>query len=235
MHDLLLAIRFFRIVTPLPPLMLPAFAGVGAAASLLVVFQAERAAVAVIPLLLLQLFASSSGFMVPARRGHYDVLLTGGPQRVVVAAVHWAMSILPGVATWLAVAAVELIASGGSRTALLASGTVAALLLVSTIPWSATVALPRFSAAIGWLVAVALVAVAFSPDAGREGLDLPARGSWWSAIPFAPTLYPPALVGNDVAALGALAGLPPLLLAAGSMLGALVWISRRDIPLEASQ
>jgi hypothetical protein len=43
------------------------------------------------------------------------------------------------------------------------------------------------------------------------------------------------LVGGDVVSLGALHGLPPLLLAVSSMIGAFVWISRRDIPLEASQ
>ena len=235
MRDLLFIARFFRIVTPLPPLMLPAFAGVGGAAALLVLLEPERAGVAVIPLLLLQLFAASSGFMVPARRGHYDVLLAGGQRRVLVAAVHWAMSILPGVLTWLAVAAVEIVVTGRSGTMLLTSGTAAALLLVSTIPWSATIALPRFTAAIGWLIALALLAVVLSPDNGGAGFDVSGSGAWWSTTPLVPALYPPALIGSDVVSLGALHGLPPLLLAVGSMVGALLWISRRDIPLEASQ
>jgi hypothetical protein len=235
MRDVLFVIRFFRIVTPLPPLMLPAFAGVGAAASLLVLLEPDRAGVAAVPLLLLQLFASSSGFMVPARRGHYDVLLAGGYQRLLIAAAHWAMSILPGVATWLAIAGAEAIVTGGSQRVLFTSGTVAALLLVSTIPWRATVALPRFTAAIGGLTALALLTVAVAPGGGRAGFDIAGSSSWWSAVPLAPTLYPPALVGNDVVALGARRGLPPLLLAAGSMIWALVWISRCDIPLEASQ
>lgn len=234
MRDLLFIIRFFRIVTPIPPLMVPAFAGVGIAAALLVVLDAERAAVAVIPLLLLQLFASSSGFMVPARRGHYDVLLTGGHKRVLIAAVHWGMSILPGIATWLAVAAVEIIATAGTRMVLFTSGTLAALVLVSTIPWSATVPLPRFTAAIGWLVALALFAVALSPD-GKRLFDVVGSETSWVDRSLTQTLYPPALVGREVASAHGLPVVPALVLALGSMVHALVWISRRDIPLEASQ
>ena len=234
MRELLFVLRFFRIVTPLPPLMLPAFAGVGTAAAGLVLLDADRATLAVVPLLLLQLFASSSGFMVPARRGHYDLLLTSGSRRVLIAAVHWAMSTLPGVATWLAVAIVEIIVTGGSRSMLLASGTVVALFLVSTVPWSATVPLPRFTAAIGWLIALALAAVAVAPDVGG-GLTDQGRGLWWLDTGLSPTLYPPFLVGKDAASLGARRGLAPVLVAAGSMAWALTWISRRDIPLEASQ
>src|SRR5688572_16282541 len=139
MRDALFVVRFFRIVSPVPPLMIPAFAGVGTLAALLMVLDSDRTRVAVIPLLLLQLFASSSGFLVPARRGHYDVLLTSGHARALVAGIHWMMSILPGIATWLAVAVVEIIATTGSRMVLLTSGTLAAVVLVSTIPWSATV------------------------------------------------------------------------------------------------
>ena len=61
----------------------------------------------VAPVLLLQLFAAASGFMVPARRGHYDLLLTRGDSRLAIAVVHWAMSILPGVLSWFVLAAIE--------------------------------------------------------------------------------------------------------------------------------
>jgi len=235
MPDVLFIIRFFRIVSPIPPLMRPAFAAVGAAAALLVMLDADRAAAAVIPLLLLQLFASSSGFMMPARRGHYDVLLTSGHKPVLVAAVHWGMSILPGIATWIAVAAVEIVATSGSRMVLLTPGTVAALLLVSTIPWSATVSLPRFTGAIGWLIVLTLLVVSLSADGAGGSLVDATIGSAWVDLSLSPTLYPPALVGKDVASLDPLQLLPPLILAAGSMIVALVWIARHDIPLEASQ
>jgi hypothetical protein len=61
-----------------------------------------------------------------------------------------------------------------------------------------------------------------------------ARGSWVDKS-LAFTLYPPALVGKDVASAHGLHVLPALMLAGGSMVYALVWISRRDIPLEAAQ
>ena len=50
----------------------------------------SRSAGAMVPVLLLQLFAASSGFEVPARRGHYDLLLTSGHHRIWMALVHWA-------------------------------------------------------------------------------------------------------------------------------------------------
>src|SRR5687767_11207779 len=103
------SIRFFWMVAPVPRLMVQAMVGVGALAAVLLVVDRERSARALVPLLLLQVFAASSGFMVPARRGHYDLLLTGGYSRMHVAAVHWVVSVLPGVVVWLAVAALDLV------------------------------------------------------------------------------------------------------------------------------
>ena len=58
-------------------------------------------------MLLLQLFGNSSGFDVPARRGHYDLLLTHGEARRRIIIGHWAASALPGVASWLVLGVVS--------------------------------------------------------------------------------------------------------------------------------
>ena len=62
-----------------------------------------------LPILLLQTFAVSTGFMGYARRGHFDLLFTCGAGRVQVAAIYWLLSALPGVASWLALAVLEII------------------------------------------------------------------------------------------------------------------------------
>ena len=71
------------------------------------------------PVLLLQLFAASSGFEVPARRGHYDLLLTSGHRRIWVALVHWAISIAPGVLAWLLLALVDAVGEHGEAATIL--------------------------------------------------------------------------------------------------------------------
>src|SRR5688572_12273067 len=115
-------VRFFRAVPPAPPLMGIAFTVATAIAATSVFADPDNARRALTPLLLLQLFACSSGFMIPARRGHYDMVLTSGESRLTIASVHWMMSLLPGVSGWLAVSGVEALVTGDAQTAALASG-----------------------------------------------------------------------------------------------------------------
>jgi hypothetical protein len=232
MARLLYLVQFFRVVPPVPRLMVSAFVATAVAASVMVALDSQQATAALTPLLLLQLFACSSGFLVPARRGHYDLLLTTGESRLRIACVHWAMSMLPGTVCWLAVAAVEVLVTPGSRAATLESGSVAAIVFVSTLPWALTVALPRFAGAIGWLVALAIAAAALPDDGVFDRLG---GGMFWMEAVLALALYPPMLVGHDIAGAHGLLVVPVLLLASGAMAFALVWIERHDIPLEAAQ
>ena|SRR5688572_6804961 len=235
MRDLVYMIRFFSIVTPIPPLMAPALMAVAGVATALIVLDGGRSAAALTPLLLLQLFAASSGFMVPARRGHYDLLLTGGYGRVRIAATHWAASILPGIAMWLGVGTIGIAAADGPGGSVLSSGSAVALTLVSTVPWAATIALPRFTAAIAWLLMLATAAAVFPADRAHAVLDPLDSPSSWLTASLAVTLYPVALVGQDLTGARAALAIPAVIVAAGSMVAAFVWIGRRDIPLEAAQ
>jgi hypothetical protein len=227
-------LRFFRVVAPLPPLVGWTFLVLVLIGTLVIVHDPTRAASALIPVLLLQLFAASSGFEVPARRGHYDLLLTSGSGRASMALVHWGTSVAPGIIAWLALVVIEQLASGGNVSRLLASGTLAALCLVSTLPWAITVRLPRFSGGIGWLLALA-ISVSVWPSArvsiGQSSPDIASLlFSTWGFL-----VNPAGLVGHELRLTDLTAIAPALVFACASMVAACRWVSRAGVPLEAAQ
>jgi hypothetical protein len=235
MRDLWYLVRFFHIVPPVPSMMTGTFAILTLASGIAIVTNAGAATGALVPVLLLQAFAASSGFTLPARRGHYDLLLTRGNSRTSIALVHWASSIATGLGSWLVLAILELVVSAGTRTTLVASGSCAAVFLVSTLPWATSVALPRFSGGIGWLLLATTLTTTFSS---------PVLGDWdatstriedlaWPAWSF--FVYPVAAVGHRLTRAQLMAALPALTLAVCAMLVACRWIAGRDVPLEASQ
>src|SRR6185503_16419617 len=227
--------RFFLVVPPMPLLMVGGlFVATGVSAAVIVV-EHSRASGALTPILLLQLFACSSGFDVPARRGHYDLLLTHGEARRGIIVAHWAASAFPGVLCWLALAIVDYTSnSGDSRAALFNRGTLSAVILVSTIPWATTVRLPRFSGAIGWLLIVAILSLAAPRLLARDMSASIVGWNEWLKASGAVLAYPPLLVGQDLGGRQTLV-VPGLLFAMSTLLIACWSINRRDIPLEAAQ
>lgn len=227
--------RFFAVVPPMPLLMIGAFGVVTTVIIVLIAFDPSRAPQALTPILLLQLFACSSGFDVPARRGHYDLLLTHAGSRRLVLLGHWAASACPGVICWLALAAICLVVVGRDAGGLFTTGSMAAVCLVSTIPWAVTLRLPRFSGAIGWLLVVAVLSLV-APEAFLVGAG-PSSADWqsWLEIAWAMLVYPPVLVGRDLHGGEALAAAPALLVAIAAPAIGLVCAQARDIPLEAAQ
>ena len=226
-------LRFFRVVPTQPALIVWTFMVVVAIGITTISREPSRSADMMVPVLLLQLFAASSGFEVPARRGHYDLLLTSGHRRVWIGLVHWATSIAPGALAWLVLAAVEAAASRGAAMRLLASGTCAAMVLVSTMGWAITVRLPRFSGGIGWLLVLTLSTSVLSP------VTLPSRSatdvSEWMQRAWEFLVYPVIFVGRELNVGDGLIAAPALLLAFVSMIAACRWISRASVPLEAAQ
>lgn len=233
MRSVLYLVRFFRVVSPLSGLVVWTFGVLVAAAACIVIVTPERTAGALAPLLLLQMFAASSGFALPARRGHYDVLLTRTGRRTSIALAHWVTSIAPGIASWLIVASIESLTSGRASAAL-ASGTCVAVLLVSTIPWAITVALPRFSGGIGWLLVLTIAGVTFSPE-GSGWLNVHESPAHSMAAAWAYLLYPMAVVGRHLSGDDALIVVSAFGLALITMVGACVWVQRESFPLEAAQ
>jgi hypothetical protein len=226
-------LRFFRVVPTQPALIVWTFVVAVAVGTIAIVREPSRGEGAMIPVLLLQLFAASSGFEVPARRGHYDLLITSGHHRLSMALVHWATSIAPGVLAWLFLATVEAAVRSVPNTSILATGTVAAMGLVSTLPWAITVRLPRFSAGIGWLLALSISASVLSSGIAYASHSDDVVELMWSAWAF--LVYPALFVGRELSLDEALIAAPALALALTSMVAACRWISRASIPLEAAQ
>ena len=231
MKNVLYLLRFFRVASPLPGLVVWTFSAIVAGACAVVLIAPGRTAGALAPVLVLQMFAASSGFAVPARRGHYDLLLTKTGGRMSIALAHWVSSIAPGVAGWLIVSSVEALVTGSASIAM-ASGTCAAVMLVSTMPWAATIALPRFSGGIGWLLTLTVVAITLSPDNEVSPRIMGADG-FAAAAAF--LVYPIAVVGRHLSSRELMIVSPVLLVAALAMVAACQWVRRATFPLEAAQ
>ena len=211
-------IRFFRVVPPVPPLMHGAFAASVVATAVALGLHATDAYGALAPVFLLQALASASGFAVPARRGHYDLLLTSGVSRLRIGIAHFAASILPGIVCWMVVAALEAITRGGFPVVSLASGTLAALIVVSALSWAATVSLPRLTGGIVWLL------IFVAPV--DHGLFPPIASV---------LLLPWALVGANVLSFGAIPVAAASAVVVTAVVGALTWICRTDITLQVAR
>jgi hypothetical protein len=134
------------------------------------------------------------------------------------ALVHWALSAAPGLASWLSVAAAEALTSLGHAGVAVASGSIVAVVVVSTAPWPS----PRFfrgsPPAIGWLAVFAVGVGVQSSLSGRAATGKPCLSA--------------CMVGVDGRAHAGAAALP-LAVALVSMGAALFAIRRVSIPLEA--
>ena len=210
---LLQVARFFIVVPVVPRAMLAAFGVATLIGSGALVMNVQHSLRAAAPVVLLQLFAAASGFMVPARRGYYDLLLTRGGSRLAIAAMHWVMSVFPGILSWLVLAAIERMYGG---TSLVAPGSLLALFVVSTMPWSVTVPLPRLSGAILWLLVFAVAGAALpGRNVSAGSLLLP-----WDLLGTTPHPFAAAIAVTCIPA---------------GMAVAFVWIDRMDVPLESGQ
>lgn len=149
--SLLRAVAFFWRVTPARVylqvllLLLPIFAAVS---ELRLRGTSESALITV---LLVQMLSVSTGFNTHASRGYYDPALALCP-RGRVAAAHFLASALPGVASWLAIGVVQAVAGDGWRALALQPASVAALTLVSVVPWAVSVRFGPMSGGVAWLV-----------------------------------------------------------------------------------
>jgi hypothetical protein len=216
-------------------MMVGTFVSLTLAAALAIVNDPQCASGALIPVLVLQSLAASSGFSLPARRGHYDLLFTRGSSRTLIALVHWMTSIVSGLTSWFVLAVLEVVVTAGASRSLFASGTWAALFVVSTLPWAATVALPRFSGGIGWLLVALTTATTFSTGVMEPWMVTSTRieDLTWPAWSF--FIYPVGAVGQHLARPQMMAVIPTLTVAVCTMVIACWWVAHRDIPLEAAQ
>ena len=167
--------RFFLVFPVVPAPMLAGFGLATAVGVFAISYDLANAGGIMLPVWLLQLFAVSSGFRVPARRGHYDLLLTSGAGRSVIVCVHWTMSAGPGLLSWVTLILVE--RANGGATLTEPEATTAAL-LVSTVPWALTIPLPRLSGAIVCLLSLAAAAAVPPLREARVEID----GAWLACV-----------------------------------------------------
>jgi hypothetical protein len=226
------SVRFFRVVRPVPRLTRLAFGGITLLSAIALSVSATTATRALLPVLVLQAFTVSTGFMGDARRGHFDVLFTGGVARAEVAIVYWLFAMLPGALCWIALGLIDICVSG--RTDLFSAGSCAAMGCVSTLPWAATVGLSRFTGAIGWLLTLIVVSGFIRVDGGWPHLWVHASGepAWFTVAAF--LVFPPRLLGERLGS-NAWTMLTACALATLAMCMAVLWIARTDIALETGQ
>lgn len=227
-------LRFFHVVAPVSRLTMATFVVLATAASVKVAIDPGSTAGALLPIFVLQVFAAASGFAIPARRGHYDLLLTRGDSRVRIALAQWMTTVAPGIAAWLAVSCVEAVATLGHGAIARASGTVTTAFLVSTLPWAITVPLPRFSGAIGWLL-VLVTAMSFAPSHASAVVWPGTEQSTDLISGLRALLFPMSLIGRDVGVAFIVLAAPAVLIAVVAMTTAVIWIHRADFALEAAQ
>ncbi len=223
-------LRFFLVVSPVPRLMLWAYAVITAAACVTVAVHPAQAREALMPILLLQAFASSTGFRASARRGYYDLLLTRSGNRIGTALVQWLASATPCAIAWFAVALVERVV--GAAPVAATSGSVVAAALVTLLAWTISVPFPRFAGAIGWLLVAVMTNNLVVDSPGWDSSAADADGAAASALRV--VILPALLVGYDVSAAPRVVASAVTVVAAGAV-SVLLWIDRMDIPLEASQ
>jgi hypothetical protein len=105
-------------------------------------------------LLFVQMFLASSGFLVRARRGHFDPLLVGGGDRTGPVVWHWVVSIGPGVVAWVLISGSGYFFGSPMALSALAGRRAAALFIVSALAWTAGFALPRGAGGVVWVAAL---------------------------------------------------------------------------------
>jgi hypothetical protein len=218
---------FFRVAPPNPRLMTGTTVIVTAMCAVVTAVDPRRCTGALTTICLVQLFAASSGFGAPARRGHYDLLLTRGDPRVAIGLAHWCMSVVAGLASWMVIGGLEVLLTGAARRSL-APGTVSAMLLASSIPWATAIALPRFAGAVGWLVVMVLTAtlapqLVLSPSTAPSPL-----------LALGVLFVPSTFMGAPFPGSG-LVALPAAATAVVCMAAAIWWIHMADVPLETAQ
>ena len=225
-------LAFYRVLPLHSPYMYLVLAIVTTFGALALIVDPSSAEQVLMPLVVLQMFTASTGFAVPARRGHYDLLLTAGAGRLGIAAAHFLVSTAPGIAAWLVLGCVELV-RGGGESRVFAAGSVAALMFVSSVTWAVTVALPCLSGGIIWLLAIVMLLVRTGGSQYVVLATPPHSSPAWVAPVYA--TCPFVLVGRSLSPSDAWVLMPGTALSVVSVAAALAWITRMNVPLEASQ
>lgn len=223
------SLRYFWLASAPRIYFLVAFAASALMAIVLEFMSGGSSDFATTMILVIQMFAVSTGFATHASRGYFDPVLIA-TSRTRAAAFHFLTSALPGWVAWLVLAAAEVLRAGSFDVTALHASALIGLFLISAVAWAVTLPLPPFSGGGLWmLIAVGVVAsgvfvawlhpVARDPQwfAGNPGRAFLVGLSLPILMPAAP--FPPL-------ALAALAGIGLLALGAG-----ILFVRNRDFSL----
>ena len=161
-------LKYLAVIGIHPPYAIVALAAIAALGLATVWLNAGELDSGLGMILFAQMFLASSGFVLRARLGHLDPLLSSGHGRTPVVVSHWALSVAPGVLAWGLVAGVGLILGSPAATSALVGGRAAGLFVVSSMAWVLGFALPRGAAGMLWtalLLAVLTQRTELLPDA----------------------------------------------------------------------
>jgi hypothetical protein len=188
--------RFFVLTGLHPPyalLMLGAIVGVGGWTTSVSPGELDSG---LAMLLFSQMFLASSGFLVRARRGHFDPLLLGGGDRTRVLVWHWLVSIAPGVAAWICLAGAGYVLGSPAAISALVGQRGVALFIVSSLAWAAGFMLTRGAAGVVWMAVLLGLLVrrvdVLAPSAFAAGESVLRQAALLMLCPF-------VLVGNHLA------------------------------------
>jgi hypothetical protein len=151
-------LRFFAAVSPPARVLVAVLAILAAAAVALETVNSGSSDWVLASIAIVQLFASATGFHRHATRGYYDpVLLDADRGRLAVA--HLVVSAAPGFGAWCATGAAQAVAARSLSVPALRAPGWAALLLVSALPWAASLRGSRFAIGVLWLLLTASLLV----------------------------------------------------------------------------
>jgi hypothetical protein len=105
-------------------------------------------------ILFVQMFLASSGFLVRARRGHFDPVILGATDRTGAVMWHWLVSVAPGAAGWICLAVTGYWLGSPMAVSALVGRRAIALFIVSALAWAAGFALARGAAGVMWTAAL---------------------------------------------------------------------------------
>ncbi len=224
------SIRFFLTVSP-PPVWMRIAIGCAALLGIVTLWLSPREVDSALgSVLLLQMFAVSNGYRAAASRGFFDPLLVTSRGMWRLAGGNLAAAALPGFVAWTAITVCAMMLGQAALAA--APQRHVAFVLVSTIAWSAGLAMPRMAGGVLW--AVLIVGLAMSRLTFVESLVTMnhATVGWRQvmAVGGAGAVCPFLLLGSFPALDARVLGVDLLLALAIALLGVRD-ICRRDHPL----
>jgi hypothetical protein len=144
-------VKFFAVVRQSPSYGLAVLAAVTALGILTLALNPADLDSALGLVLFVHMFLTSTGFVVTARRGHFDPVLVARSERTAALFVQWCASIAPGAIAWIGLAACGYAWSSPAAWSALAGSRLGAFLIVSAMAWVLGFALPRGAGGVVWM------------------------------------------------------------------------------------